>query len=151
MKNFEKWEHFIMRNPAKCNAFAVVKGVPCTCEGVTICELCDFKKDGFDTLRTCAAHRIEWLYREYVEKPKLSKNEKKFVDLMSADVYIARDLAGSLFLHDTKPYKDEVQWISAAGCISMLNFEDVPFAFINWTDEMPWDVEMLSELEVEDE
>ena len=149
MKNFEKYEKEILSLSNKSLSFGLRENKLYCC-GDIICRNCMFSSADNKDKHGCAAERMLWLYQEYVENPKLTRREKQFVDLMGADMYLARSMGGSLFLYNTTPYKTEHDWTSPAEYFSMREFKNLEFSFIKWEDEKPWDITMLSELEVEE-
>ena len=97
----------------------------------------------------CITNRFKWLYEEYIEKPTLTPNERKFCEI-TAYKYLAREEGGRLFAYDIKPVKRDGVWHS--GLSNMLvadrRFKGCDFDFIKWEDDEPWAVEELLELEV---
>ena len=82
-------------------------------------------------------------------KPKLSKRERMFCEFMKCG-WIARDKEKNLYWYNSKPYKNETTWNNNNSeyiCMDLLN---TPFAFIQWEDDVPWDVSDLLKLEVEE-
>ena len=149
MNNFEFHKNAIEELFREKIAFAVTENnVITTCR--IGCSNCIFStmNNPHTVGLSCGDRKMMWALREYVGKPKLTKKEKTFVDLMGADLYLARSIDGSLFLYNTMPFKTEYDWIGHAGYFSMQEFEDLEFSFIKWEDEEPWSIEELSKLEV---
>lgn len=107
---------------------------------------------------SCSCELLEWLYAEHVEKPKLTKQERKFCELLEdKDCWFVRDSDETLCLFVDKPYKEDGEdmwWADKTGAAIMtgddLSIFEVKMTFIKWEDEEPWSVEELLKLEVEE-
>ena len=149
MKNFEKFETEIMRITSCGSSVAVVKGVPQHCNK-TDCKDCDFHG-----CRNCVHRRFQWFYEEYKERPKLTKKERKFLELLEGkDVWFAteKDSIHKIpVVYTEKPVKNASTW-SGSNIItqSFRLFIDVKFDFIKWEDKEPWHISELLKLEVEE-
>ena len=146
MRNFEKFEKEILEiSLLDCN-FALVGGKPLRC-GDAECKECAFNNE------ICNVGRIKWLYQEYVEKPKLTKQERKFCELFEdEDLWFARQrnmTMPTIFMH--KPYKTTTCWHgdTIQSC-ELRKYCNARLDFIKWEDEEPWSVEDLLKLEVEE-
>lgn len=148
MKNFEKWEKEILEIVGNNQIVALHYGKPVPCTGNMRCSCCGFSRQ--NTGRGCGATRIEWLYSECAEEPKLTKKEKTFVGLMGRNLYLARDAFGYLFLYEHKPRKEKFHWNGRACSLHMQYFNGLDFSFISWEDKEPWSIEALLGLEVEE-
>lgn len=98
----------------------------------------------------CAPDKIKWLYEEHIEKPKLTKNERTFLEMANFK-YVAREEDGYIYAFYSKPKKDLEfgLWESKEELWSIDGlFKDCKFSFIKWEDEEPWSVEDLLKLEV---
>lgn len=152
MKNFEKWEMEILDILKTSTAFAVVGGKPVNCDNV-LCIECDFSYPQTENEIQCSVKRIIWLYEEYIECPKLTKQERKFCELFEGKgYYIARDENGGCFGYTAKPDKNKERtwhgdWFSINGVLEYANIE---FDFVKWEDEEPWAIDDLLKLEVVD-
>jgi nucleoside 2-deoxyribosyltransferase len=85
-------------------------------------------------------------------KPTLNEKERKFLELLNPDHYMARDEDGALYIHNHKPDRGHHGWI--VGRINNLaitpwEFLDpsIKFDFITWDDEKPWKIEDLLKLD----
>lgn len=146
MKNFEKWKKEILEITKTKNIVALRNGKPTICDTKNIgCNECGFNGD-----KPCFVTRMNWFYEEYLEKPKLTKRERQFVEVMGEDMHIARDKSGTLYLCTTKPYKEQFTWGNTV-FIKMERFNNLEFDFIKWEDKEPWSTEELLKLEIEDE
>ena len=103
---------------------------------------------------SCSCELLEWLYSEHVEKPKLNKYEKNFLELLGTG-WIAKDQNLGLYMYAERPVKTYTTWDSKFG--ADINFNkirkfnpQIKFDFIKWEDEEPWSVEELLKLEVEE-
>ncbi len=152
MTNFEYYKEEILELTNNDQAFMVYKNGK-----IGNCDEChDCKKCLFDS-NSCNAKAIKWLYAEHVEKPKLTKKERQFCELVEAG-WICRDENGFLCLYSTKPQcKNSHEWQPPHYCTSfslssslVRNVMDCSFSFITWEDEEPWSVEELLKLEVEE-
>ena len=116
------------------------------CRYINPCNLCEFDETGF-----CSRRRIEWLYEEHNEQPKLTKNERKLCEILQ-EGYIARESNGVMAFYKEKPQKiRDMYWGvlgSYSNTISDYMFTDCNFSFITWEDEKPWSVKDLLKLEV---
>lgn len=141
MKNWEKYEKEI-RESGNIGCIAVVGNSIRRCDN-TICENCKFKED------ECDREFIDWLYSDYIEKPKLTKRERMFCELAETG-WITRDENGKLWRYSSEPSKNGCTWDAPSFAIAVwcLNLK---FDFIKWEDTEPWSVEDLLKLEVEAE
>lgn len=147
MKNFEKFEKEIMRIASCGSSVAVVKGVPQHCNK-TDCKDCDFHG-----CRNCIHRRYQWFYEEYKERPKLTKQERKFLELFEGkDVWFATNNNNSIpIIYTEKPVKGINGWNGESIITQMFRmFIDAKFDFIKWENKEPWSIEELLALEVEE-
>ena len=142
MTNFEHWKDKLKELASTANGVGVLNGVPVNCCAID-CEVCDLE------VGECSdGQLLKWLLSEYVEKPKLTKKERKFCELVETG-WIARDADRRIWIFLNKPPKSDFGW-SEIGHSMYYIFKDVdPFSFIKWEDEEPWSVEDLLKLEVE--
>ena len=152
MKNFEKFETEIMHIVEDGHTFAVVNGKPVNCMTAT-CNSCELPTNA------CFKDRYRWMFSEYKERHKLTKQERKFCELFEGkDVWVARDKSGNLYLYDKKPYKEcnecnEIWFANIRGNTMdgiVFKLAEIKFYFIKWEDEEPWSIEELLKLEVEE-
>ena len=107
---------------------------------------------------SCSCELLEWLYSEHVEKPKLTKQERKFCEMLEGkDCWFARDLNKELCLFVNKPRRgdeEDMWWANTTGVAIMAGDDFVVFeiemSFIKWEDEEPWSIKELLKLEVEE-
>lgn len=146
MTNKEKYAKEILDIACKGGSLAMtMEGELTTCYKID-CDACKFGSDECDKVIQ------KWANSEYIEKPKISKKDKEFLDYLS-DKYkwVARDEDGSLFVYHEKPEKFENNyWKSEFGCSCSL-YDDfkVNFPMVKWEDETPWFIEDLKKLEIE--
>ena len=154
MTNYEFYKDQIWGYILKDKMFAMRCGsdVLTACSHLR-CDECVFSRHNGIGGTGCADNRMLWAMQEHIEKPKLTKQEKKFVDVMGADLYLARDEDGVLHLFNQKPVKSMLSedWMADGYHFNMYFFHNCDFSFIKWEDAKPWDVKMLSELDVENE
>lgn len=147
MKNFEKFEKEIMEIIKSGHTFAVVNGKPVNCMTAT-CNSCELQTNA------CFKDRYRWMFSEYKERPKLTKQERKFCELFGCkDVWFARDRTGDLFMYVSEfPYRsnDGECWYTEGSMMGMDIFDAVLFSFIEWEDEEPWHISELLKLEVKE-
>lgn len=105
---------------------------------------------------SCGDRKMMWALQEYVEKPKLTKQERKFCELLEGkDCWFARDLNKELCLFVNKPRREDGEdmwWANTTGVAIMVGDDFVVFeiemSFIKWEDEEPWSVDELLKLDV---
>lgn len=154
MKNFEKYEKEILEIAKRGENLALSSFGLTSC-GKMFCMNCLFSanQNNGDLDFACGARRMQWLYQEYVEKPKLNSAEKAFCEAVSGG-YVARDKNGSLHLYEQKPKKINEAWhgfgyYTSLTTIRTLN-PKINFEFITWEDNIPWSISDLLNLEVAD-
>ena len=150
--NFEFYKDEIinMISVPNCAAssLAVVNGEPKRC-GNTNCLTCEFTDGHGRAFEGCTFKRKAWLYAEHIEKPKLTKKERQFCELVETG-WIARGCDGCLFHFVKKGEKLESAWKGCSDICIDKRFPGCEFSFITWDDEEPWSVEELLKLEVEE-
>ena len=147
MKNFEKFEKEILEIVRDRSTIAVVNNKPARCSTLT-CDECAFSRG------CCTRERYEWLYREYVEAPKLTKQERRFCELFEGkEVWLAKDNFSpnsTPIVYKNKPTRVTFSWQgNTVSTTDLRRFLDAPFSFIKWEDE-PWHISDLLKLEVEE-
>lgn len=138
MTNYEKHKDSIIKSLASFSAFALFKGVPTSCHDIE-CEDCDFRPD--EKYDSCIEKMRAWFNTEYVERPKLTKAERAFVESLHSDVCISRH-----------PNMECIRlWRGSAQLYVRLvvDFYNINFPFID--SETKWSVEDLLKLEVQDD
>ena len=128
MKNWERYESEIKE--LGLGEFAVkLSGEASTCANTRCCE-CMFR--GAKGL--CRTAVVNWLYKDYEElRPRLTKEEKIFVDAIVHPGYNIRRNGDGLFLY---------------GCIVSIQLKSEMFSFID--SGKSWTIGELKELEVEE-
>ena len=144
MKNKEKYAKEIVEVACSGGSIAVTKEseriVKC---GSIACSKCLFAPPN------CVKEIREWVEQEYIEKPVISKKDRAFLDYINANGhYIARDLAGVLYVYTDKPFKIIDCWTIAGLEISesMRKF-DIDFPMVKWEDSEPWLMEVVDSYE----
>lgn len=142
MTNFEYWKDRILEIIRSDSLFGLFNGEVVDCHNLP-CDDCGFS--GY-----CTRKRFEWLYSEYIDRPKLTKKERAFCELVETG-WLARDKDGSLYFYDDKPYKEDGFWRIKKHYVYINPFIfPFEFSFIKFEDKEPWSVEDLLKLEVEE-
>lgn len=90
-------------------------------------------------------------HEEYIEKPKISRSDRTFLDYIPDDYkYMARDEDGSLFVYKERPQKRSEVWIYDSELFGIYKAK-VRFPMVKWENKEPWLIEDLKKLEVVDE
>lgn len=143
--NFEFYKDAILGYVEEYASFpAFVNGKLVTCVSGD-CQQCIFRSPN------CFAKRVEWLYAEHIEPPKLTKRERAFCEAVQTG-WIARDCDMFLYYFDHKPILNRGEWDAEGYHVNMmaLGLKD-SFMFIKDTDAECWAVEDLLKLEVQNE
>ena len=149
MKNRENFAKEILDIACSGDSLALdAKGSIVSCEYIECLE-CLFNRN-YDS--NCKERVKKWCESEYIEKPKISESDRRFLDYIPKSFkYIIRDSRGNLYAYVSKPYKSINDWCdfpNNAKRISMMNYK-VSFPMVKWEDEEPWLIEDLKKLEVE--
>lgn len=152
MKNWEFYEKEIEKILDDGKTVAMNKNYKITSCAKTHCFDCAFKIESV----SCTNELLKFLYEEHVERPKLTRNEKNFLEILDDEYkYIARDaITGSPFVYKTKPEKSDNLGIWCSDFTGekfriSINYK-VSFDFIKWEDTEPWSIKDLKELEIEE-
>ena len=133
MKNWEKYKETLMHTGTM---FGVEddSGEPYYCDDIN-CGACIFDKNNlWHDKRLCGYSRMDWLYSDYEEpKPKLTKEEKAFVDAIVRPDYDIRRNEYDLYL---------------SGYTMSISLKPKMFSFID--SSRSWSIEELKQLEVEE-
>lgn len=90
-------------------------------------------------------------HEEYIEKPKISRSDRTFLDYIPDDYkYMARDEDGMLFTYKERPRRRSEVWIYDSELFEIYKAK-VRFPMVKWEDSEPWLIEDLKKLEVVDE
>lgn len=152
MKNKEKYKDKIFEIACTGRRVAVSKkGRPIACVD---CDLCMYISD-----KNCADTFSEWCEAEYIEKPTLTNNERKFLEIIDPKwKYIARDANKNLYVFDSLPSKKRNSWYIESVSVLICNYCNISenlfgkmFDFIKWEDEEPWLIEDLKKLEIKED
>lgn len=149
MKNKEKYAKEIVEIACSGDALAVSKvtGKPISCRKIS-CEHCNCYNDFL-----CEEKRLrEWAESECIKKPVISKRDRAFLEYLNVNIgYITRDMDCSLFAYISKPRKNTNSWISNGELCKSLRMLNIDFPMIKWSDDEPWLIEDLKNLEVVEE
>ena len=98
----------------------------------------------------CSEGLREWCHSEYINKPKLTKNEKKFLDIINHKYkYVTKSKNNILCLSAGIPIRTGNDWIGVNDCAYISeNYFNVLFRFIKWDDEEPWLLDDMRKLEI---
>lgn len=153
MKNREKYEKEILDVACVGERVAIDKRTMQIrgCGGFS-CGRCLFGEADF-----CVEELGKWAESEYIERPKISKKDRAFLDYIDNRFkYIARDEDGTLLTFEAKPLKVVAQkrinpllmggWMYALNR-NMSDF-NISFPMVKWSDAEPWLIEDLKKLEV---
>lgn len=90
-------------------------------------------------------------HEEYIEKPKISRSDRTFLDYIPDYYkYMARDEYGMLFAYKERPRKRSEIWICGSELFEIYKAK-VRFPMVKWKNKEPWLIEELKKLEVVDE
>ena len=152
MKNKEKFTKEIV--DIACNAagmFGVKRstGLPMDCSKLKSDECL------FINILSCHDGRKEWADSEYIERPVISKNDRRFLDYIGNTYkYIVRDKDGKLFVCKDV-HTNGHMWFTR-GCVAGSDYTyssgfDVQFPMVKNISSTVWSIEDLRKLEVVDE
>lgn len=147
MLNHVKFKDELLELLLRRGGLAVVNGKPDRCH-MLLCSICEFRKGDKTCDETCKEKRLNWLYSQHIEKPKLTQREWHLCKALKTR-YLARGENGALYLYGKKPHKSGGMWFSPGVIVSVENIMPDSFSFIKWQDAEPWSVEDLLKLEVE--
>lgn len=148
MKNKEKYAKDIIDVACDGSSIAVTKEsgrvVPCRETFCVECLFCDYD---------CKEKVREWAEQEYIEKPKISKKDKVFLDYLKEYKFVARDGDGKLYAYTFIPKKILVcaSWGAVDGDSKNISKLSIDFPMVKWEDEEPWFIKDLKKLEVVEE
>ena len=148
MVEFEYWKDTLEKIvKLGTGQVAVVRDEPRICRHLD-CAVCDLDKGA---LSDCKLEFVNWLFKEHVEKPKLTKRERKLCELFDGG-WIVRDELGRLEYHQDYPHKSGKSWHSSSDCFFFSNFGKAVGATFDFIDCLePWSIEKLLKLEVKEE
>ena len=154
MTNYEFYKEEIEMRYRECTSFALTKQNCIASCKIINCEECLFSRFNNTETRglSCGDRKMMWAIQEHVEKPKLTKQERKFCELLKGkDVWFAagaKDRFAYAFM--TKPQRMEAAWCGDILATSRFReYCDAALSFIKWEDE-PWHIDDLLALEVDD-
>lgn len=144
--NYEYFKDEIIEMVVNGKSLAVVYGKPARC-----CETPCGSCGAHDACgETCVENLKAWLNAEHIEKPKLTKKERQFCELVETG-WICRDKDETVWWLGDTPNKTSGSWCCCKqNHANLTHIADINFSFITWDDKEPWSVEELLKLEVED-
>lgn len=150
MKNKEKYTKEIVDIVCEDVSFGVDKrtGSPASCRELHCgkCLLNEMNR------YACYDSRKEWAESEYVERPVISKSDRRFLDCIGNTYkYIARDRDGKLFVCK-KVYTVNDEWFTR-GCVAGSDYTyisgfEVQFPMVKHISSTVWSIKDLKKLEV---
>lgn len=146
MKNKEKFEKEIIEIACDGNSIAIARnsGKLVRCKSIK-CNECLFNS------ANCENDTREWAESEYIEKPVISKRDRAFLEYIDRKFdYLARSFNENLYLFVVEPRKDKATWTSGY-LNAVLDFCDIDFPMVKWSDSEPWLIKDLKKLEVVEE
>lgn len=151
MTNREKYSEQILDIVCQGGALAMDKnGELVNCNDI-YCRECKFYPEiGIG----CEKNIKKWANSEYIEKPKISESDRRFLDyLLDRYKYMVRNKDGLLYIYTDAPKKeDEYNAWSLPHeiplCMPIFQF-NIDFPMVKWEDEELWLIEDLKKLEVE--
>lgn len=152
MKNKERYAKEIIEMACSGNSIAVDKQSKklVSCSSIQ-CRNCLF----YISDNGCCDNngKIAWAESECVEKQVISKRDRAFLECIGEGIkYITRDMNGFLFIYVIKPHKLIDCWESGGiESNKSLEFFNLNFPMIKWSDKEPWIIEDLKKLEVVEE
>ena len=149
MKNIEKYAKEILGFACSVNDRMAVRkatGKPCECSATSIrCKNCICSVDD-----SCENEPLyKWAMAEYIERPKISKKDRAFLDYLGDYEYMTRDKNGDLYAYTSVPIRTTTCWRDAT-CKNLCSL-DICFPMVKWSDEALWVIDNLKKLEVVDE
>ena len=148
MKNREKYEKEILDVACVGERVAIDKRTMQIrgCGGFS-CGRCLFGEADL-----CVEEMGKWAESEYIEPVKISKKDRAFLDYLGDYEYVTRDDSGKLYVYISTPIKRLACacWVTGDTCKSLAGL-DIDFPMVKWSDDEPWLIEDLKELEVCDE
>ena len=161
MKNREKFAKEILDIACNGRSIAVTKNNKVVYCSDTPCESCMFNSCGkhIGRAQVCLDRLREWSESEYIEKPTLTNNERKLLEIIDSKFkYMVKNPDGRITVFENEPLKDTTHKCWSCGDNLGLNiflgagvFNNVNFDMVQWEDEKPWLIEDLEKLEVKED
>ena len=152
MKNKERFAKEIAELACNEPNIAVSKatGSPINCN-IIKCDCCALYKGGIYNDDTCCGALKKWAESEYIEKTVISKKDRAFLEYLGEELkYIVRSKSDTLIAYQNSAEKREDGWVIDSGAIKSLQKLNIDFPMVKWSDEEPWLIEDLKNLEVVD-
>lgn len=147
MKNKEKDAKEIVE--LACDGYRVA--VDKRTDKIVSCEDIPCSKCLFFDNKDCDRRRREWAESEYIEKQVISKRGRAFLEYLGEELkYIVRSKSDNLMACQNSAEKREDGWVIDSGVIKSLQKLNIDFPMVKWSDEEPWLIEDLKNLEVVD-
>lgn len=151
MKNKEKFAKEIIDIAIENRyiAFSKEQNKICGCSEIC-CNDCLFSRQ-YNNEENCKNVLKKWFESEYVERVKLTSNEKAILESIDKKYqWIARSSDGGLVIYSVKPLKGKKTWrIIEPAYINSMNIFNPLFQFIKWEDDEPYNIaELLKNCEV---
>ena len=147
MKNKEKDAKEIVE--LACDGYRVA--VDKRTDKIVSCEDIPCSKCLFFDNKDCDRRRREWAESEYIEKQVISKRDRAFLEYLGEELkYIVRSKSDNLMACQNSAEKREDGWVIDSGVIKSLQKLNIDIPMVKWSDEEPWLIEDLKNLEVVD-
>lgn len=147
MKNKEKYAKEIVE--IACDGYRVA--VDKRTDKIVSCKDIPCSKCLFFDNKDCDRRRREWAESEYIEKQVISKRDRAFLEYLGEELkYIVRSKSDNLMACQNSAEKREDGWVIDSGVIKSLQKLNIDFPMVKWSDEEPWLIEDLKNLEVVD-
>ena len=154
MINAEFYKEDILKYTNRNETFALNKKneIICCCNTSTSCMDCKWNEKS----RQCECLKMEWLFEEHKEYPKLTRYEKETLERMNNSNYslFARNLDGGIFACEDGMIRMAKNWEDRGNRETSHETSHVfvsDFSFAKWTDKEPWNIQdLLENCEVEE-
>lgn len=141
--NFEAYKTEILDCLNKDKYFGLCNGKIMPCRELK-CAECEF----YNPNSACTKITLKWLF-EYASsgnKIVLSDKERKLLEVLPTHFsYVARDKNEKIYAFEDKPLKRECCWSTCGTKRDLMDLSkfNLPFEFINWLDEEPYEINDL--------
>lgn len=145
MKNKDKFKDEIVN--IVCNGSVIAVDIrtygPVDCNTID-CVNCLFRRRG-----TCSNGLVEWAREEYKKPIVISYNDTLFLNFIKDEYnYIARDKNGFLYAYSDRPEKNIQNCVWKCCASIRIDFFNIDFPMIKWTDDQAWKISDLKKLKV---
>ena len=150
MTNAERYKDLLRKLYNSKERWAIEKDTnkfaPCGEMGCSNCVLYDLSEEDHNYYIGCSHARTKWMLAEYEEPITLTELEYKILKFIADNtnnIYIARDMKGSLFLYEQEPKKDiDANFWIGRGVTPLTAFDKL-FRFVTWEDKEPYSIKEI--------